>query len=60
MPEQLIGSVCQNVKNIILSLKLNTNTVFLSLMSLNFFHVNIMFLIESVQSELLSQITVQL
>lgn len=60
MPEQLIGSVCQNVKNIILSLKLDTNTVFLSLMSLNFFHVNIMFLIESVQSELLSQITVQL
>lgn len=60
MPEQLIGSVCQNVKNIILSLKLDTNTVFLSLMSLNFFHVNIMFFIESVQSELLSQITVQL
>lgn len=60
MPEQLIGSVCQNVKNIILSLKLDTNTVFLSLMSLNFFHVNIMFLIESVQSELLSQITDQL
>lgn len=60
MPEQLIGSVCQNVKNIILSLKLDTNSVFLSLMSLNFFHVNIMFLIESVQSELLSQITVQL
>lgn len=60
MPEQLIGSVCQSVKNMILSLKLDTNTVFLSLMSLNFFHVNVMFLIESVQSELLSQITVQL
>lgn len=30
MLEQLIGSMCQSVKNMILSLKLDTNTVFIA------------------------------